>query len=243
MIMLINFAVGRISEQGETRMDVLYFLKERTRFIRHFYETAAEPFLETLRRINDGEPPFEPPYSEDGEPPFMEEWSKAKQALDMLGRTSVSMLSASIQLYFKTWEKSLRVNWQPQERQKAFKCGFISGYKACFGDTLKISWDCCPVDFAIIEQVVLTRNRDQHPENLTSLRVNHSPIDREKYPRPFFVSEIDEKILSDPDMESVTWMRPAVHVSRESLNAAIDEVDKLAEWLEPKMFAARYPYA
>ncbi len=30
-------------------MDVLYFLKERTRLIREYYEHAAHPFNETLR--------------------------------------------------------------------------------------------------------------------------------------------------------------------------------------------------
>lgn len=63
-------------------MDVLYFLKERTRFIRYFYETACQPFRETMRKIEAGEEPFEPPYSEDGEPPFLTEWLEADTALD-----------------------------------------------------------------------------------------------------------------------------------------------------------------
>jgi len=35
-------------------MDVLYFLKERTEFIRRYYDTASEPFQETLRKIEVG---------------------------------------------------------------------------------------------------------------------------------------------------------------------------------------------
>ena len=50
-------------------MDVLYFLKRRTGFIRYFYDTGGEPFLETIRKIEAGESPFgEPHDSEDGEP-------------------------------------------------------------------------------------------------------------------------------------------------------------------------------
>ena len=30
-------------------MDVLYFFKERTRFLRYFYDSAAAPFCETMR--------------------------------------------------------------------------------------------------------------------------------------------------------------------------------------------------
>ena len=40
-------------------MDILFFLKERTRFIRYFYETAGEPFHETTRKIEASEPPFD----------------------------------------------------------------------------------------------------------------------------------------------------------------------------------------
>jgi len=32
-------------------MDVLYFLKERTKFIRQHYDTAAAPFREIIRKI------------------------------------------------------------------------------------------------------------------------------------------------------------------------------------------------
>ncbi len=103
-------------------MDVLYFLKARTKFIRHFFEAAGKPFRETLRRIETGEAPFDdPPYSEDGEPPFMEEWSEASTALDVLGRSCLSMLSASLQLYFKTLEYELSVTWPLDERKKTIK--------------------------------------------------------------------------------------------------------------------------
>ncbi len=54
-------------------MDVLFFLKERARFIRYYYKTAAEPFRETIRKIEADEAPFDDPtYSEDDEPA----WSK-----------------------------------------------------------------------------------------------------------------------------------------------------------------------
>ena len=85
-------------------MEVLYFLKERTKFIGRFYEAAGEPFRTTIDKIEAKEAPFdEPRCSEDGEPAFMEEWLEASMALEMLGRTCISMLSASLQLYFKTW--------------------------------------------------------------------------------------------------------------------------------------------
>jgi len=50
-------------------MDVLYFLKERTDLIRHFYDSASAPMVETKRRIEAGEAPFnDPPFDDSGEP-------------------------------------------------------------------------------------------------------------------------------------------------------------------------------
>lgn len=44
-------------------MDVLYFLKRRTTFIRRFYEQTSVQFSETKRKISEREPPY------DGYPP------------------------------------------------------------------------------------------------------------------------------------------------------------------------------
>ncbi len=65
-------------------MDVLSFLRERTRFIRYLYQTAGESFPETVRGIEAGEPPFDnTPYSEDGEPPYLKEWMQADEGLEV----------------------------------------------------------------------------------------------------------------------------------------------------------------
>jgi len=77
-------------------MDVLYFLKERTRLIREYYEHAARPFNEIIRKIEAEEEPYIPPYSEDPEPAFLSEWIEADELLDVTGRCCISMLSASL---------------------------------------------------------------------------------------------------------------------------------------------------
>lgn len=222
-------------------MDVLFFFNERTRFIRHFYETAGQPFRETIRKIEAEESPFDdPPYSEDGEPPYLAQWIEASEGLEVLGRACLSMLSPSLQLYFRTWERELGIRWKKGERKRAFKKGFLGRYKTCFGDVLGLSWDECPANLDLIEQMTLARNRDQHPEQITTMRVDHSEKDLEKHPHPFFMSEIDQKIYADPEMEGVFWMSPSVHVSRDALYAAIEETEKLTEWLEEYMLAVRY---
>lgn len=221
-------------------MDVLFFLRERTRFIRHFYETAGEPFRETMRKIEADEPPFDnPPYSEDGEPPYLEEWMLADEESEVLGRTCLSMLSPSLQLYFKTWECELGIRWKEGERERAFRNGFLKGYQICFGEVLGLSWDECPADLDLIEQITLARNRDQHPEHISTMGVDHTRKDREKHPYLFFVSETDRKMYADPELDGIFWMSPSVYVSREMLFAAIEQVETLAEWLEEHMRAVR----
>ncbi|MCZ7889729.1 hypothetical protein [Agrobacterium salinitolerans] len=120
-------------------MEVLYFLRERLTSIRNFYETSSGPFREVIAAIEDNRPPFDdPPYSEDGEPPYFAEWMEAYSALEVLGRTCVSMLSASLQLYFKSRESELCVKWEKGERAKAFKEGMIQGHRTCFETVLGV---------------------------------------------------------------------------------------------------------
>ena len=145
-------------------MDVLYFLKDRTRLIRQYYECATQPFNEIMRKIKAEEEPYILPCSEDGEPPFLSEWVDASELLEVTGRCCISMLSASLQLYFKAWERELGLSCGKEFAAEFKKEGLVSGYRACLAERVGVDWSCCPADLTIIEQVVLARNRDQHPE-------------------------------------------------------------------------------
>lgn len=223
-------------------MDVGWFFRERTRFIRFTYEQAATPFVEMKQQIEDGLPPFDdPPYSEDPEPPFMAEWSDADTALVVLGRSCVSLLSASLKLYFKTWEKELRVKWENKEKGKAWRKGFADGYLSALGHALGIDLTDCPADLAVIEQVFLARNRDQHPDSIHSMKVTHSSSDRAKHPNPFFISESERAMSLESELGDISFMSPSVHVDREMLHRAIAEAENLVDWLEPLFFAVKHP--
>ena len=150
------------------------------------------------------------------------------------------MLSESLKLYFATWEHELRIKCQPHLK-KEFKQGFLSGYKACFGRVLDVDWSKCPVDFDILEQVVLARNRGQHSENITDMSVNHSDNDRKRYPVPFFVSEHEKEMLETDELRIELWMYPSLKVTRETLFTAIEQVEMLGNWLEERMFDTLYP--
>ena len=64
--------------------------------------------------------------------------------------------------------------------------------------------------------------------------------DRQKHPRLFFVSETEQKMYANLAMAKITWLNPDVHVSRDTLFTAIEQVEMLAEWLEANMLAVRY---
>jgi hypothetical protein len=73
-------------------MDVLWFLKRRTSFVRRFYERASPEFLDTKHKIDCSEPPFNsPPFDHSGEPPFLEEWQDADEAIEFLGQAMLSV--------------------------------------------------------------------------------------------------------------------------------------------------------
>lgn len=90
-------------------MDVDFFLKERTAFIKHYYEVALAPFVETMRKLDDEEPPYQPPELDpemmSEEPPFLVEWLRAQTGFQVVGQTCVSMLSETLKIFFMSHEE------------------------------------------------------------------------------------------------------------------------------------------
>lgn len=217
-------------------MNILYFFRERSRFIRYFYDNASIPFRETMRRITAQEAPFDDPqYNESGEPSYLDEWIEADEALEVLGRCCVSMLSSSLKLYLREWERKLHIQWDSGERQRAFRRGYFQGYRICFEEVVGKMWSDSPADLGLLEQVALARNQDQHPEDITTVKVRHMDKDLRRYPNPFFMSEIDRALFEERDWNMRRIMRPHVHVSTAGIDTAIVEADKLVGWLERQL--------
>lgn len=213
-------------------MDVYYFFKQRTDLIRHFYDAASAPFVETKRCIENALLPFnDPPYDESGEPAFLSEWLQADVEHELVGRAAVSMLSDALKQFFVTWE---RRTWaEPQCAKcfkKAFESGFIAGYVECFAEGFQLDWSACPADLNVLKQVVLARNRAQHSD-LVLDHLSHDEKSLQAYPRPFFIRPEDE--AQDPSAS--TFLSPTIHISREKVLEAIDHAEQLASWLQQKI--------
>lgn len=223
-------------------MDLIYFLRSRTGFIRTFYSEAVLPFTERKRKIESGEEPFEPPYSEDGDLPYELEWMEADEAIDVLGQMCISMLSSSFELYLREWVDDLHARYgteqlakhgigRPGNAQGNFPKGWINAYRDFFREHLHIDWESARVDLGCLEEIVLARNRIEHPERITSFAISQSKQDAKKYPRSFFAHEWESTLVGGA--EDRAHPRPCrLSITGEKLVAALDEVDRFCGWLE-----------
>jgi hypothetical protein len=222
-------------------VNVDFFLKKRTAFVRRFYDAAVKGFRETQRLIEAGDAPYEPPYygeDSDGEPPFLEEWSEAETSIEVIGRTAISMLSESLKVYFIQWDELLGI--QCGKRLKAeFKKGYWHGYRECFAKACGIDWSQCPADAEFIEQIALARNTSQHGGRITSMSADHPKDLRKKFRNPIFVPG-HEKNADEDEIRALTWLGSKLVVSREALFEAIRQVEVLVDWLEPQLQKVRW---
>lgn len=225
-------------------MDVGFFLKQRTAFIRQFYDNASFSFVERKRKIEAGEDPFIPPYSESEEPPFLEEWIEADDSLHVLGYTCISMLSAALHLYLRTWETiQFRIPVDDSLMPEFKKKGWINGYKMYFSKNFDIHFEQAPVNMALLEEIVLARNRVQHPEYITKLRPSYLPKDKNiaKAHHLFFIDDVEMKLLGSIEESESGWLfPPSIHITKEKLHGAILEVEKFSDWLEEQINANVY---
>ncbi|RZJ45887.1 MAG: hypothetical protein EON86_00530 [Brevundimonas sp.] len=217
-------------------MDATFFLKQRTAFIRIFYDTGVAGFEDTKQRIEAGEPPYDnPPYSEDGEPPYVTEWIDADTGRDVLSQACVALLSDSLKLYLNTLRlRTLRFEFEPPEKA-LLKKGFVAAYRSALGDVFDTDWSDCPVRFEVIEQIVLARNQAQHSGDITSFRLTHGPSTLRELRQPIFVDPADWQAWIDAGGDERSFLAPSVKVSRDALFEAIAEVDRLGDWVEARI--------
>lgn len=215
-------------------MDLQFFLNRRIGFIRQLYSTASAPYVERKRKIEAEEEPFVPPYSEDAEPAFLEEWLEADESLQVLAYSCVSMLAAALHLYLEAWVRQSSSPVEESLKESGFKGkgGWFGGYKTHFAKCLAIDFGAGPAKLELLEEVVLARNRIEHPSSITSRRTHYADADLKKLPHPFFVDEREAEMLADTNEGEKSLLMPPLHITEEKLLAAIAEVERFAEWFE-----------
>lgn len=224
-------------------MDIQYFLEERTEFIRYFYQTASQSFVEIHRKIEALEAPFDNPhYDESGEPPFLEEYSDAADGLNMLGRTAISMLKQAMQDYFNEWETRLNVRRNPEAKAAFKNRGMFNGYRCIFESVLKNGWSDSGADLVLLEQVVLARNAEQHETRITSRHAGYTAEDLKRFGEKLhFVSDLERKYREKREAGEEGFEEPypfwlgRIEVTKEDLVNATNALEILVAFLEPQL--------
>lgn len=222
-------------------MDIQFFLWKRLEFIERFYQNCAAPFVERKRKIEAEEEPFVPPYSEDGEPPFLDEWIEADESLQVLGVSCISMVAASFHLYLKTWERQIGIPVDESLKPHFKNGGWFHGYKAYFAQRLGVRFEESQCDLSLLEELVLARNRGQHPDSITTHNTHYADNDLKKLSRPFFIDDRELEQFAEVEEGAREWlMPPVVRVTGEKLCSAISEVTRFSKWLEDVDFNPRW---
>lgn len=220
-------------------MDIDYFLKQRTKFVRYFYEKSSSTFITLKDDIENAKEPYSPKYyPEQDEPAYLEEWLEADMGLDTVSQTCLSMLSSSLHLFMKSWfdrlEKEHGMEFEFNYKKRGWFREYIRHIKE-----LDFKLENCRVEIDVLEQIVLARNRVQHPEEITSLRVSHATNDMKKYPNPFFVRVSELTMATEEDGGLMFWFPPSVVAENSKMEEAISSVENFASWLESEYWVAR----
>ncbi|MCC5884776.1 MAG: hypothetical protein JJU25_19325 [Halomonas sp.] len=219
-------------------MDTQYFALSRVDFILGFYEKAVFPFVEAKRLIEEQKPPYEPEYSESDEPPFLSEWLDADQAIDILGIQCASLLCSALKLFLEeSLEGVFRRNAHKITKaiktkgayNSAFKKGWLNGYRELFEKEFNLDWQDSRVNLILLEELILIRNRGQHPEHITMMSNSFSESDLKKISSPFFIDDAHgNKDLND-------FLPPTIKPKPEKMKSAFEESTKLINWLEQSL--------
>jgi hypothetical protein len=102
-----------------------------------------------------------------------------------------------------------------------------------FATQINIDFEQSPADLAILEEVVLARNRIQHADDLVTPRTSYLPADMGKMPRVFFANETEISLFSAVNSTERSWLVPPyVHITEENLISTTIEVEKFTKWLD-----------
>jgi hypothetical protein len=223
-------------------MDITYFAKNRISFIENMYDKATSPFTDVIYKIENEIYPYIPSYSEYNEPALFNEWSDAQDSINIIGLQSVSLLAASLQLFFKAWIKNIyRLNPASKTKslknessyQKEFKkSGWLIGYMALLKKEYNIDLNDSNVNLTLIEELILVRNRIQHPDEITTLDSFYSASDLEKLKNPSFVISTGNDSLQESELYAI--LKPRIRIEPIQFHQLVNELNKLVDWLEPK---------
>lgn len=146
------------------------------------------------------------------------------------------MLAAALHLYLETWVSESRVRVDETLKKSFKKIGWFSGYKMHFSQRFAINFEGCPENLRLLEEVVLARNRFEHPPSITSIRTTYADADLKKLPHPFFVDEREAALFAEAEEGERAWFNPpTLHVNEKQLLSAIAVVQGFTKWFDAEI--------
>ncbi len=238
-------------------MNVLLFLKSRTNFIRQFYTTTSAPYNELIRKNVKNEEPFISQYWDDDGGEFYPEWEEAQNSLHVIGSFCISMLSATLKLYLESLEgeaigivsydsareqsdEEYKKYWKNRKRE--FKKSWLCGYMWSFSQHLGINFKGYSGNVAILEEIILARNKFQHLPSITSFETSYDNSDLGKLKsNPLFLNDEElnhiRNIIDEENSSWLNWLN--LNISNEKLFTVISQVECFTEWLDSEIKIAK----
>jgi hypothetical protein len=147
-----------------------------------------------------------------------------------------------IAFIFRILGKEKRHSSRRSIKKSTFKKqGWLAGYKEHFAQHFQIDFDISPTNFGIIEEIILARNRIEHPSSIISRRTQYSDDDIQKLQNPYFVNEIEASLFMNEDEVRKWVVPPTLHVTGDQLFTAILEIEQFINWFEKRMLSVSIP--
>ena len=210
-------------------MDILAGLRDKLRFIERFYGAASEPFAEQKRKIDAGEPPFDPPpFDPDfdtDEPPFLAKWEEADDALNLVGQAALSLVQSALREHLDGFIRLSRQNLPTGSGN------WFERYQKFYLEVYGIDWEKSPVSPSALEEINLARNDIQHSGQEFGMEKRLSKKHHRRFPDGMFAHQIDKEMLG-----ALNDFQPRIYVTEENLREAIRRVETFCEFIEKHRF-------
>lgn len=213
-------------------MSVLPSLIDKLNFIRDFYDTAAEPFVETIRKIDEHEEPFKHFDEEAEEPPFLAQWLDADESLNILGKSCLCLLQNAFVNYLTGFIDNYTYG-RPEEfsgsaLSNLYKGNWFKKHREYFLQAYGIDWAKSPVDIGLLEEINFARNDIQHRGTFYDWEHRQNDDYFNRFPASIFADEWERQLfLADDDAR-----HPRISVTKDNLLVAVQAIEDFCSYLD-----------
>ena len=120
-------------------------MNQRLAFVEHFHATTTATFVENVRKIEAGEPPYadnrDPEYVD--EPAFLAEWQDASSAITLIGAACLDILQSTFHAFLDEYMKQLGIEENIPKLKGLNQKSWLGNYRVYFADYLENSLGSC----------------------------------------------------------------------------------------------------